>query len=653
MKKLTGNHYYGACDGFHFSDNYVTGDNIYLRELQNFFFEVLGMMSITHYGAIGDGRTDNYGPIQVAIDDANRRGLNYLYVPYGRFIYTGELINIGDIKFVGNPKSKIVNIRTGEEIEIRQFGVDVLEYLENYYTKTQTNTLLNQHYTKEEADSLLAEKQNKLLAGNNIEIVNDTISAIGSQNCMTATGGAFTPTSANPLVYDTIPLTSSVTSGGFELSNNGIVVGQDTNYALISARIGCTIASGNTRTFEIRKGTTAVFATTLDNQSEGSVDEFVVVPPMLIQVEEDDVLTVQTVGTASGDEIDRLYLTVQSAGRDGSQTGVLFTTSIAPTVWSNSTTGTDTGTNEYGGWTITTDGKVYNNSKIARGFDGDSDTEFRFLTPNDTAKEVILELPAGVSIRPMKMHIKIGAKHTGGQNVIIYGYNPNTSAWESLGQIQWETTQANTSDAEYNITTSSYFTKFKLGNIYAQPLAITANLYEFSIEIGRVKVSSGGTTFATCPFPTSWENDTATNEYGMWSFDVTNGGYNDYPTKNALDQDDNTMWVRTGADATQDTILKVNLPQDAEIKPTRFKVVAARVNGGFSIEGYNGSGWTTLVTHAEEISSSKETIERQVSTNNYFTAFRLVFKHTETNNPAIYEFQVLSGEFRVGNIGGE
>jgi len=104
------------------SDNYVTGDNIYLRELQNFFFEVLGMMSITHYGAVGDGRVDNYGPLQVAIDDAHRRGLNYLYVPYGRFIYTGELINIGDLIFMGNPHAHIVNIRTGEEIEIQQFG---------------------------------------------------------------------------------------------------------------------------------------------------------------------------------------------------------------------------------------------------------------------------------------------------------------------------------------------------------------------------------------------------------------------------------------------------------------------------------------------------------------------------------------------------
>ncbi len=115
----------------------VHGDNIYLRELQNFFFEVLGMMSITHYGAVGDGRTDNYGPLQVAIDDAHRRGLSFLYVPFGRFIYTGELINIGDIIFMGNPHAHIINVRTGEEIEIHQFGW--FNGDGNYYTKTEAD----------------------------------------------------------------------------------------------------------------------------------------------------------------------------------------------------------------------------------------------------------------------------------------------------------------------------------------------------------------------------------------------------------------------------------------------------------------------------------------------------------------------------------
>lgn len=117
------------------SDNYVTGDNIYLRELQNFFFEVLGMMSVTHYGAIGDGRTDCYGPLQVAIDDAKRRKLSYIYVPMGRYIYTGELINMDGITFIGNPHAKIINIRTCEEIPIKQFGADTIDC----YTKIEAD----------------------------------------------------------------------------------------------------------------------------------------------------------------------------------------------------------------------------------------------------------------------------------------------------------------------------------------------------------------------------------------------------------------------------------------------------------------------------------------------------------------------------------
>ena len=170
------------------SDNYVTGDNIYLRELQSFFFDVCGMMSITHYGCIGDGRKDNYGNLQAAIDDARRRGISFLYVPYGKFIYTGELINMEGIIFIGNPHAKIVNIRTGDEIEIKQFGLPGID-ITNYYTKEEINTLLSEnYYTKEEigernytkgqTNELLNGKQDNLTAGDNITIVDNVISAV-------------------------------------------------------------------------------------------------------------------------------------------------------------------------------------------------------------------------------------------------------------------------------------------------------------------------------------------------------------------------------------------------------------------------------------------------------------------------------------------
>jgi len=105
------------------SDNFVVGDNVYLNELRNFFFEVLGMMSITHYGAIGDGRYDNYASLQVAIDDANRRKLMYIYVPMGQYRYRGELLRTETVTFIGNPGARIFNDKTGVEIPIEQFGM--------------------------------------------------------------------------------------------------------------------------------------------------------------------------------------------------------------------------------------------------------------------------------------------------------------------------------------------------------------------------------------------------------------------------------------------------------------------------------------------------------------------------------------------------
>lgn len=103
--------------------NGIFGRNITVRELHSFFFDTLGMMSITFYGARGDNRTDNYANLQVAIDDANKRKLRYLYVPFGRYLYVGNLINRENIVFVGNPNAEIVNPKTGETIPVHQFGV--------------------------------------------------------------------------------------------------------------------------------------------------------------------------------------------------------------------------------------------------------------------------------------------------------------------------------------------------------------------------------------------------------------------------------------------------------------------------------------------------------------------------------------------------
>ena len=101
----------------------IYGDKTYLRELRNFFFRTLGIMDVTFYGAIGDGRTDNYANLQVAIDDAIRRGLKYIYVPFGTYAYRGQLLRTEFITFVGNPGARIINLIDGSVIKVEQFGV--------------------------------------------------------------------------------------------------------------------------------------------------------------------------------------------------------------------------------------------------------------------------------------------------------------------------------------------------------------------------------------------------------------------------------------------------------------------------------------------------------------------------------------------------
>lgn len=340
------------------SDNYVAGDNAYLKELYNFFFDVLGMMSITHYGAIGDGRTDNYGALQVAIDDANRRGISFLYVPFGRFVYTGVLRNIGGIIFVGNPHAKIVNLRTGTEIEIKQFGmpgVDVSNYytkdevdsllsttLEDYYTKNASNS---RYYTKTSTDLLLANKQDKLVAGDNIVINGNVISAVDQ----------------------------------------------------------------------------AFFACPF------------------------------------------------------------------PTSWSGTDT-SRTGTNDYGTWTITTDTTAYDSHNVGQAFDG-SLTSYYALSDGVTVEDkyLMLELPAGASIRPNKIAIAYNKIDYYESPAVFQGYNASTSAWETLYTFDTDGAGSGVWTVQPDIETDHYFTKFRIYNIHALRGYLQGFLYELQITSGYLK----------------------------------------------------------------------------------------------------------------------------------------------------------------------
>ena len=76
-----------------------------VRKYGTAFLEAFGMLPLTYFGAVGDNYTDNYANIQVAIDESIKRGLKFIFVPNGTYLYTGNLLNVDKIKFIGNSDS--------------------------------------------------------------------------------------------------------------------------------------------------------------------------------------------------------------------------------------------------------------------------------------------------------------------------------------------------------------------------------------------------------------------------------------------------------------------------------------------------------------------------------------------------------------------
>ena len=98
--------------------------NLTIRKYGTAFLEAFGMLPLTYFGAVGDNMTDNYGNIQVAIDESIKRGLRYIFVPNGTYYYSGNLLNVEQVIFIGN--AKYVKIYNEEkEIKIYQIGTQL------------------------------------------------------------------------------------------------------------------------------------------------------------------------------------------------------------------------------------------------------------------------------------------------------------------------------------------------------------------------------------------------------------------------------------------------------------------------------------------------------------------------------------------------
>lgn len=101
------------------NDRYIT-----IRKYGTAFLEAFGMLPLTYFGAVGDNMTDNYANIQVAINESIKRELKYIFVPEGKYYYTGTLLDDDKIMFIGN--SDYAKIYNGEtEIKIYQMGTQV------------------------------------------------------------------------------------------------------------------------------------------------------------------------------------------------------------------------------------------------------------------------------------------------------------------------------------------------------------------------------------------------------------------------------------------------------------------------------------------------------------------------------------------------
>lgn len=113
--------------------------SVTIRKYGTDFLEAFGMLPLTYFGARGDNLTDNYANIQVAIDESIKRGLRYIFVPNGTYFYTGNLLHVNEVIFIGN--SKYAKIYDGEnEIKIYQIGTQIpyesgLEIIEKAVTE--------------------------------------------------------------------------------------------------------------------------------------------------------------------------------------------------------------------------------------------------------------------------------------------------------------------------------------------------------------------------------------------------------------------------------------------------------------------------------------------------------------------------------------
>ena len=160
-----------------------------------------------------------------------------------------------------------------------------------------------------------------------------------------------------------------------------------------------------------------------------------------------------------------------------------FTSSLAPTSWTNVTKGTEyTASNDWGEWRITASSyynKGWESLTVNNAFDNYIDSEWGPSIKSITDySEIVIALPQGVSISPKQFKMVFGYMENGS----IQGYINGT--WETI-----------TSDIEYSyeyttktydVSTDKFYTQFKVKST-SNKSSNYQYIYEFFIVSGTVR----------------------------------------------------------------------------------------------------------------------------------------------------------------------
>lgn len=155
-----------------------------------------------------------------------------------------------------------------------------------------------------------------------------------------------------------------------------------------------------------------------------------------------------------------------------------------PTSWSAIVPGTEhKATNDFGSWKITANHFYNMSSYINKAFDNSDSTYWKNTSGYSLEGEIIIDCP--VRINPTKVYIKfINFYYNGGG--VLQGYNSTTESWEDLLSIS-EPDDGFAHAITENITTSSYYNKFRIYSTNHSKLNKQMTIYEFQILEGYYK----------------------------------------------------------------------------------------------------------------------------------------------------------------------